>query len=263
MFVANWPRAKIIFATIALLNLATGKPTAWAVETPALLTTLDEVLLAYTDANGGLENIRKARSIRLEGENFQNEEGYNFILIKKRPHFIRLIMKKDETAIHLGYNGVHAWQMIEAPGVRRVEDLSGPSSLAFVRDSAFESPLINAAEEGISLKLDGVENVNRVDCYRIRVKPADQPEYFIYLDSRTFRETFLKRDIDGADGRQEYTTWFLSYLEVENIWLAVDIENRLDGKVIGHMTVDSAEINIGVLNSYFSRPQALSSKSSL
>ncbi|MEX0324176.1 MAG: hypothetical protein AB3N63_18605 [Puniceicoccaceae bacterium] len=237
-----------VLATCLLFSLASSQPSdleQW---------TLDQVLEKVTDANGGQESIDDVTNVRLSGTVEGGANTYDFVLLKKRPDKIRMRFMFRGTAIESGFNGETGWRRQTRGDQSNVVELEGEELAAMRLESDFDGPLIGEPNEDVTLKLERVERIGRVDYFVISEKTARRTAYH-YIDSRTFRELKVVTNRANNNGElEESQNHYHEYSKHGGIWVAHMVERVLPDGRIEKIRIKEVEVNPGILDLVFKKP---------
>lgn len=222
---------------------------------PRFLTTAEEVLQAYLDANGGKELVDNIRSVRLTGKITEDGATYDIVLVKKRPNLRKLIMLYQGSRITLGYDGQTAWREVVGRGGRLFAILEGDEKRAFVEDSSFDGPLVDWQQKGNSVKLLRTEEMGRTDAYVIEITEPSGKQSEVWIEAQTMQEIKTRTFRANSEGGvTKIETLMSDYRKFDGIWMALTVERFVDDKSVSLMKIADLNINFGVFNDYFAPP---------
>lgn len=221
----------------------------------ATLTDLNAVRHGYIEANGGAENLAAIQSLRVFGALEEEGTTYDVALVKKRPHFKRIILRHVQNDLTISHNGEVTWRLFERHGVPVMfEVMEGDEAARFESDRDFDSPLVSGPLDGTQIRLAPPERIGREQFYVVEVIQSDA-RMEILLEPRTFRE-HLTRTISEEDGRRVVSeSRFFEYEEVDGVWVAMRVERYRNGEHVSTMRLKGAEMNPGVFESFFDPPR--------
>ncbi len=218
--------------------------------------TLEEVLEAVVDANGGWENIEKVTNVRFLGEVVSEDTSFQFVILKRRPDMMRARMESPLRVMETGFDGTTAWRRMKYRGFDRVTEITDPvTKQSILLEADFDGLLIGDPPEGVSRKLAGVERIDRVDYFVVEVGTFRGTQRF-YVDSRTFRQLKVVSEQTGPDGETEReVTWFEENRRHNGIWIAHKVvKEHSDGRTeVARM--HEVDINPGMLSFPFRMPE--------
>ncbi len=217
--------------------------------------TLAQVLEKVADSNGGMEAINKMTNVRLSGSIEGESNSYDFMLLKKRPDKLRMRFMYRGVAIENGYDGAIGWRRESRGEQSRVELLEGEDLVGLRLESDFDGPLIGEVPEGVSLILERIERIGRVDYFVIRVEsPLRIADH--YIDSRTFRELKVVSSRTGKNGEQQTSiNHYEEYRKHGGIWVAHLVVRDLPDGSTEKIHIEKVEVNPGILDLVFKKPE--------
>lgn len=217
----------------------------------APLKTIDEVLAAFLEVNGGEEGIAEVRSIRALGSVTINGKTQALTLLRKRPDLKRISVRMEDFTIHRGFNGEVSWRLIEADdGRKQLTLMEGEEKDSFELDQSILGRLFMKPEDGVKSTLVGVEYVGRIPAYVIdSTFRGDVRRAF--LDSRTFRVLKYEYTTEG----KKVAEILSNYTRAGKVWIAQRSERVVDGEFDGTVELNRIEINNGVFATVFEVPE--------
>ena len=224
----------------------------------ATLTDIEAVKAGYVKANGGTESLEAVQSLRVFGtmEEIKKESRFEIALVKKRPHFKRIIWRQATKDLTMAYNGRQSWRMVEVLG-RPVafSYLEGDEAAEFESDGAFDSPLV-APDPEVEVRLAAPERIGRVEYYVGEGRRGGREDWTqIRLDPKTFWE-HLSRTYTTAEGESVVIeAHFFDYEKVGGLWVAQRVERFRNGEPVSILRLEGSEINPGVFDSFFDPPE--------
>lgn len=227
-----------------------------ALPAQAHLDSLDAVLAAYVEANGGNGRLEKVSSIRMKGTYEQADAVYDLLMINRRPNLKLISYRKDDLTMTMAYDGKQGWRMAEMKDQRKVEPMSPEESEAFVRDIDFDGPLVGPARPDEVRTLLSPVLEGRIEYYRVQVTRGEHRTIY-YIDSRNLREVRNEQWETGPDGQPVMTsqTFLTDYASFEGVWLARRIETLKNGQRESLLLVTEMDLNPGIMRTVFSMPE--------
>lgn len=216
--------------------------------------TLESLLQRFTKAYGGFRDADTLTSLSVEGTILQNGQTFDFLMRKKRPHFMRYRLSNEYNSVIAGYDGSQGWILTKNNQEVSI-DLIDQEAHRKIRDqSRFDSPLffhLQKSEHQIELieriSLDGRSVLV------LEVIEYDSEASRYYLD---FENTHIVRvDHLDADGEFSIQTLYRDYREVEGFPFAFEIETRVNGETKSLAKVNSIDVNPGMISVYFAKPK--------
>lgn len=257
-------RTRFIRPLLALaLLLATPVAAQFGDETtePIIPLTLPELLDNYYEAIGGVEAWEELESVKLSGSMSMGPQmEAPFTMYQKRPHKLRLeFVVQGMTGIQ-AFDGEGGWMFL--PFMGRTEPEVMPQEMAdeLRQQADLEGPLVHWQDKGHEVELEGVEEVEGTEAYKLKVTLApNQKVRYYYLDSESYIPIKMtgKTEMQGAEVDFEVTLSDYKELGDTGLLLPHSIEQRQVGAPGGQViTIESAEVGIDIPDSQFAMPEA-------
>jgi hypothetical protein len=240
------------FASLLLLaGAATGAPAAG-------MPTVDEILARHAAARGGYEKLKAVHSVIYRGT--YREGGQvampHAAMALMRPYY-KLVGDPEhpDPDFAEGYDG-SAWELYGDPGI--VLRTVGAAAAAARHATRIGGPLIDAADAGSTVTLDGAEQIDGRKAYRLLVRMQDGFEQQELVDAGTWllvaeRHTAPIHAFGNSVASEQR---FGDYRAVEGILFAfADREVEIaTGKVLNEMQWTSITLNRDIDPKAFSPP---------
>ncbi len=218
-------------------------------------TSLEEVLQAILEANGGKETVEGLTNVRLLGELIQDGESSEFVILKKRPNKARMRIFMPNGSIESGFNGSIGWRRHERGGHDKVIPMDESNLAAARRYADFDGPLVGPVPEVMTRKLVGVERIDRVDYFVIEVIYPDSKSLH-YIDSRTYRERKSISTVTDDKGQvSEVVSHYSDLKKHAGIWVSHHLERKSSNGSIETILVHQVDMNPGILDMVFEMPK--------
>lgn len=157
------------FALLGLFAVAavTAKP-----HNPSRLTA-EEIVAKNVAVRGGLEAWRQIQTVTWVGHIETGSVStplLPFVLEMKRPNKTRFeIMAEDQQSVRI-FDGAAGWKTGKAAGARPGLQPYTPEELRSARDAqTMEGPLIDYAAKGVAVALEGMDQIEGHEAYRLNV----------------------------------------------------------------------------------------------
>lgn len=184
-------------------------------------------------AKQGLEAPKQMMEKGRRPRPVKQEEGkvveLPFALELQRPHKMRLeIQFAGETAVQV-FDGVNGWKLRPFLGRREVESYTPDEMKAAMQQQDMEGPLLDYAAKGTKLALDGMEQVDGKDAYKLSLTMKDGQVRHVWVDAKTFLDVKMDgtRKLNGKP--RTVSTYFRSYKLVEGLKIPDLIETSVEG----------------------------------
>lgn len=218
--------------------------------------TLDEVLAKNYEARGGLDKLTSVETAKITGTMTMGP-GIEapFTWYWKRPNKLRVEFKiQGQTGIQ-AYDGTTGWMYMPFMGKTEPEKMPD-DLLSSVEDQAdFEGALVNWKAKGNQVELEGKENVEGTDAYKLKVTHKSGGVDYVYLDAEYYLEikTDSTRTIRGQE--VESQTSIGDYKEVDGLMIPFSMTSKVKGAPSEQtITFKSVELGVPLDDSIFAMP---------
>lgn len=151
-----------------------------------------------------------------------------FVLKMERPRKTRYeIHFNSKTAVQV-YNGAQGWKLRPFLNRLQVEPFTAEELKAASLQSELDGPLMNYAEKGTSIQLEGQESVAGRNTYKLKLTSRDNHVTHVWIDAETFLETKIEgqpRQLDGKEHPVEI--YFADYRDVSGLKLPFVLETHV------------------------------------
>ena len=215
---------------------------------------LESILQRFTKAYGGFRHVGALTSLSVEGTILQNGQTFDFLMRKKRPHFMRYRLSHESNSIITGYDGSQGWIRTKNNQDVSIDLLDDEARRKIRYQSRFDSPLfyhLQKRENQIELIERIILDERSVLVLEVIEYDSDASRY--YLDFETAH--IVRVDHLDADGEVSIQTLFRDYRLVEGFPFAFEIETRVKGETKSLAKVNSIDVNPGIFGVYFAKPK--------
>jgi|HubBroStandDraft_6_1064221.scaffolds.fasta_scaffold33971_2 hypothetical protein len=151
----------------------------------AQMPSADSIVHRYIAARGGLEKLHAIHTIIYRGEHHEgNDPPHHAAMGLMRPYY-KLVGDPEHPSRTFaeGYDG-SAWEFYGDPGV--VLRTVGAASAAGRHATTIDGPLVDYADRGWTIAVEGQEAIDGRPAYRLRVRMPDGFEQLEFIDTVTF-----------------------------------------------------------------------------
>ncbi|MCB0656694.1 MAG: outer membrane lipoprotein-sorting protein [Saprospiraceae bacterium] len=244
---------KILFALLMTSFLVTNFSYA---------QTADEVIESYLETIGGRDAIAAIKTMKSVGKvNFQGME-IPFTMYQKAPGAQKLVINfQGQEITQMSFDGNEGWGtnfMTMEPEKWESED-----SELMKSEMDFPEVFLTYKDKGYSAELEGEENIEGTDCYRLKLtkKPmtidGKEEENFVYyfIDKETNVPVMVRNVIHKGDMKGKSQDTFMSdYQEVNGVYQPFTLQIKLDGQTIQSLSLDTVEVNVDMDDALFAFP---------
>ncbi len=177
-----------------------------------------------------------------------------FLMELARPGKMRVeVQFQGETAVQV-YDGKKGWKLRPFLGRHEVEPFTAEELRIASQQSELDGPLIEASSAGTRVELEGTEQVDGRDAYKLKLTTGKDVRR-VWVD----KETFLDVKVDGArrfDGkRRQVWTYLRDYKPVNGLMVPHSMETTIEG-VPGSekIVIDRVVVNPDLDDDRFKKP---------
>ncbi|WP_339786591.1 MAG: hypothetical protein ACMVP2_15305 [Imperialibacter sp.] len=239
---------RLSYLVIILALTCTGISTAQA-------QNVDDILASYFEITGGLSNWKNLKSMKMTGKMLQGGLEFPAIMSQKYPNKFRMDIDIQGKKIIQAYDGKEGWMInplaqITEPKVLTAEEVKE------MEDNQMEDEFIDYKSKGHAVALDGEENIEGTDCFKVKLtkKSGDIEYHFFDKDNnvpimvRTFAKT-------GPTEGQPVETFMSDYDAVGDFMLPFSMTTKFQGQTVMQIVVDSYDLNATLDDSVFALPK--------
>jgi len=220
--------------------------------------TLAEVI-ALHEKNSATKPV-DLKSMVLQGKTILTGMNMEFktIVYRKAPNLFKVEVPIQGKALIEAFDGNTAWKVDPFPGGSdKPTRMTGAEETDMRLGVDFYHEFIDAAKKGHRATLEGIEEIDEVPCYKIKVVRKDKHVKTYFLE----KETGILMMERGQSTHPlqpgvlvEKETYFSEYKNVQGVMIAHYMEDRIGGQVVAKMQFDNIKINDKLDNSIFTFP---------
>ncbi|MEW5984176.1 MAG: hypothetical protein AB1806_17630 [Acidobacteriota bacterium] len=226
------------------------------VAVPVSAQTADEIIAKNLEAKGGADKLKAVQSIRLTGRMLIGPGVEAPIVLElKRPRSLRMDIAVQGMTITQAYDGTAGWMLNPMSGRTEPEELPSEAMKLVEEQADMDGPFVDYKEKGNTVELQGKEQVEGTDCYKLKVtlKSGDTRTYYIDAEHYLEVKQESRTNVRGSD--MENDTIVGDWKEVDGLLFPFSIDSgQVGGQMRQKMTVEKIEINPAIEDSRFKMP---------
>lgn len=246
---------RTIYSVCTLVLLAVSSVVAADTSSKPAKLSAAQIVDKNVAARGGLQAWRAVQTLSLQGKmgaggneravlhlpmpnqkEFVNtlphrpaeEAQLPFLMEMKRPRKVRLELQfKGQTAVQV-FDGTKGWKLRPFLNRQQVEPFSEEELKIASNQEDLDGPLVDYAAKGTHIELDGTENVEGHDTYKIKVTEKSGHTFHVWIDAGTFLETKVEgqpRRLDGTDHPVE--VFYRDFRTVDGLQIPFILETKV------------------------------------
>ena len=219
--------------------------------------TLEDVLNGYYEAIGGRDAWSAVESFKMIG-NMNSPDGMQapFVMLFKRPMRFRFELTDQEgMTVIQAYDGEAAWFVMPFVGKSEPEPMTEEQTDKMKEQSDIDGPLVDWEAKGHQVELVGMEEVEGIEAFHVRVilDSGDQRDY--YLDSEYYLPFKMEGTTTMRGEEVEIETALGDYKVVDGLIMAHSVESKPKGAPAGQViTIETVELNAELADDLFVMP---------
>lgn len=182
-----------------------------------------------------------------------------FRLELKRPQKSRLeIDFAGKTAVQV-YDGQTGWKLRPYLNRDDVEPFTAEEAKAESVKADLEPPLVDYAAKGSRVALEGMEQVDGHNAYKLKLTSKEGDVHHIWIDATSFLDVKVEGLPRRMDGKMR-TVWIYQrdFRAVQGVMVPYLYETTNEGSPQGHkMVIESVAVNPSLDDARFAKPQVL------
>jgi hypothetical protein len=179
-----------------------------------------------------------------------------FVMEQARAHKSRLEIEfAGQTAVQV-YDGAHGWKLRPYLNRRDVEPFTATELEAAGMQADLDGALVDYAAKGTQIEVEGIDQVDGHDAYRLRLRLKNQHIVHTWVDAQTFLEVKVEGMPRRLDGKPHPVSIFLrDYRTVAGLKVPYVIETVVQGvQRTEKIQIDEVRVNPALDERRFSKP---------
>ena len=246
-------RARVL--CIALLAL----PSFAALTSLTAAQTVDEIVAKVLAARGGADKIKAIHAERVSGKisfgpGFEGPFSVEFV----RPLKMHMEINLKGRSVVRVYDGQSAGWVINPFAENKDVQPMDAADLHNIADEAdFDGPLLDYQSKGNHLELQGKDEVDGKQAYKLQLTNKNSDVRTYYFDASTFLLIKWEGKLSEDERAIPVETFFSDYREVHGVKFAFEIDSDSPGSPQQKkITIDKIEIDPKIDEGRFAKPAA-------
>ncbi|KWA37530.1 hypothetical protein WT41_00660 [Burkholderia territorii] len=209
-------------------------------------------------ARGGLQAWRAISTMKMTGEldaGGKKNVRLPFTLTLKRPNKTRFeITVMSQKAVRM-FDGREGWKQGANGGSASMRPYTIDEARSASDEQVIDGPLIDHGAKGIGITLDGIDQIDGHDAYRLALKLPSGALRHVWIDSRTFLDVKLDREVRGPHGPVTVEARYGDYRRVGELQIPFRIESGAPSTAHKDvLVIDKISLNPPLDDAIFTRP---------
>lgn len=218
--------------------------------------TIDEVLSKYTEAIGGRSSWDSVKTLKFSGYSTLMGMDIPFTQYVKRPGLWMIEIQVQGTKIIQAYDGTDGWMINPMMGSKKAEKTDGSLTKSFRANSLIGGKLMNINEMGYTVELEGKEDLEGKEVYKLKLTDKDGDVSKYYIDASSFLIVKSESKTIRMGNEISTETTYSNYTKVNNVLIAFLSDQKITGAQYDSqkITVDKVEVNVNLDDKIFKMP---------
>jgi outer membrane lipoprotein-sorting protein len=215
---------------------------------------VDEIIDNYFENTGGMEAWKDLNTMKIKVKLDQGQMQLNGIMYRKKPDLQRTeIMVQGQTIVQ-AYDGSTGWYINPMMGTSDPQKM--PQEMVdAMKEEQFESEFIDYKGKGHTVELEGTEEVEGAETYKVKLTKKDGNVEYYFFDKEYFVPIMTRRSIKAGPAKgQDADTYMSDYQEVEGLMMPFFIEVKANGQSMQKLTIEEYVLNEEMDDSMFAFP---------
>ena len=222
---------------------------------------VDEILANYFENTGGLEAWNGLQSMKINAKMPTPQGDFPFVIYAKRPDKSKVEIDVQGTKIVQAFDGSVAWALNPLQGGTAPQKLDENMTIQMKDQSQFDPVYLNYSKKGHEITLQGTEEIDGVECYKLQVvkykgnEKEESTEYH-FFDSENFVPIMIRQTtMTGPLKGQESETFLSDYQETDaGVIMPFYNETRVNGQPVQTLVIASVVANEDMSDDMFAFP---------
>jgi len=215
----------------------------------------DEIIANYFENTGNVDNWKSLKSMKIKAVMNQSEMQIDVTIYQKRENLQRTEIQFQGKTIIQAYDGETGWMINPLMGSEASQKMD-PEMVEEMKDQKFESDLLDYKEKGHSVELEGTEEIEGTETYKLKLTKKNEGVEYYFFDTEYFVPIMQRKVLKFGPGKgQETETYISDYQEVGEFMMPFFIDARINGQSMQKITFEEYSLNEKIDDSIFAMPE--------
>lgn len=223
--------------------------------------TADEILANYFENTGGIDKWKAMKNMKAIGNTPTPNGDVNFTMFAKAPNKLKVeVDLGGSKMVPQAYDGETAWMLNPMAG-NQAQKLPEDQAKMIAEDASFEDDFINYKEKGHEVALEGTEEIDGVETFKIKLTKnanndkMEKVEYH-FFDKENYVPIMTRMTVtEGQAAGTTIETYLSDYQETDyGLIMPYYIEQKFNGQTGQKLTINEYLINSEIDDSMFQFP---------
>lgn len=238
---------KIIFVLILLFSFVQLIPAQ----------TVDEIIDKYVNAIGGMDKLNSIKTAKITGKYVSGNFEIPFTETISIPDKILSEMTMQGLTMKQAYDGTTGWMINPFQGSKEPEKMTEEQTKSMKEQADIKGKLVGYKDKGCTAELEGKEDMEGSDVYKIKLTDKDGDITYYYVDASTYM--MLKESSKRTVKEKEITSdiYYSDYKSIDGLLFPMAMQIKTSARGMGDqkVTLETVEFNVSVDDSIFKMPE--------
>jgi len=216
---------------------------------------VDDIINNYFKNTGGADNWKNLKTMQFTADVEQGGMQMNMILYTNKDDMRRVDVEFQGSKIIQAYDGEVGWMVNPFMGIQTPQKMP-QEMLDQLNAEKFESELLNYREKGHNVELEGKEEIEGSEAFKVKLTKNNGDVEYFYFDTENYVPVMQRQTVKYGPGQgQEAETYIGDYQEVDEFMMPFLIDTRMNGQSIMKMIIKEYVLNEEIDASIFSMPK--------
>lgn len=249
-----------LLAGVSILALCASSTVLAAEAASGQAMTAAQIIARNVAARGGLEAWHKIKTMICTGHIESVHAAVPqmpFVFEIERPNKTRFEVEAQTQVSVRVYDGTHGWTLrSERSGITALQPFNAEELIFAGEGPGIGGLLMDYRAKGVMVTLDGMDDVEGRQAYRLRMAFASGNRYHVWIDAETFLD--IKYDRESHDGLGQSGLMSVRYRNFKALD-GVQIPLLIDSATVGagsadRMVIDTITLNAPLEDTAFAKP---------
>lgn len=215
----------------------------------------DEIVMKYIETIGGVDKWKKLESIRQTGYIVVQGMNIPFTASGMRPNLTRQEGEFQGQKFVDAFDGTVAWNSSPWATMNKPTKKTEEETAEAAKEN-FEDDFINYKDKGHTIELEGKEEIEGAQCFKVKMKRKTGDEKIYFIDTEAYVPVMVRSFATSGPAKgQALETYMSDYKDVEGMMMPHTIEQKMGGQTAVVIKAEKVELNPQLDKAIFSLPK--------
>jgi len=222
--------------------------------TSAQEVSVDEIVDTYFENIGGKDAWREIKSMKFSGEGVQMGMKFPVTMLNKEPNLTRLDVSIQGMTLTEAYDGEVAWGTNPFAGQTEPQKKTDEESAEAGKEN-FQDDLLDYKEKGSSLTMEGTEEYEGSEVYKLKLTRDDGEERIYFFDTELYIPIAMRMTVNSGPMKGQVIDAVSSdFQEVDGVMIPFSFIQKVGGQTMLEFIANEVEINVPLTDEEFAFP---------